>query len=268
MVIQLMENLRAAILLNTLLNTTAALCCFVMLVMYLRDTRWSRCVVLCCLLGTAGAAEPNYQMLTVKPKAERSLQTDTMSEVASLLSSKDWAYVQYDQNKMPVDDITKIHEGTHMLDASLSQPGWQGIYLGSGHAIRLKIPEKTQLSDIKIPLIERGKVYETYMVTSKKWWNANVLYTLVEANGYLQGAKVRRELGWTNRSETVRYGIELTSYFAKAIDTIEEIEPGYDTTALVEVLNLMTAQWRVIAPNFVSWPLAYKFSMHGKGYSE
>lgn len=268
MVIQLMENLRAAILLNTFLNATAALCCFVMLVMYLRDTRWSRCVLLCCLLGTAGAAEPNYQMITVEPKRDRQLETGTMTEIASLLNDKDWAYVQYDQFKKPVDNITKIHEGTHMLDASLSKPGWQGIYLGSGHAIRLKIPATTKLSDVDIPLIERGKVFKTYMVTSRQWWERNVLYTLVEANGYLQGAKVRREMGWTNRSETVKYGIELTSYFAKAIDTIEDIEPGYDTTALVEVLNLMTAQWRIIAPNFVSWPLAYKFSMHGTEYDQ
>lgn len=268
MVIELITNLRTAILWNTACNTACALAAFTLLALYLRDTRWVKCLLLCFFLSTAGAAEPNYQMITVKPKTTRDLEARTLSEVCSLITDKDYTYCLVDQFKVPVDVITVCHESTHMLDASLSKPGWQGIYLGSGHAIRLKIPSKTKLSDIDIPLIERGKVFKTYMVTSQQWWNSNVLYTLVESNGYLQGAKVRREMGWTNRSETVKYGIELTSYFAKAIDTIEEVEPDYDTTALVEVLNLMTAQWRIIAPNFVSWPLAYKFSMHGKGYDQ
>ena len=268
MVIELITNLRTAILWNTAMNTGCALIALTLLVLYLKDTRWVKCIVLLCLVGTVSAAEPNYTILSVKPKTQRDQPTETMVEISSLLSDKDWAYVQYDQFKKPVDNITKIHEGVHMLDASLSQPGYQGIYLGNGHGLRLKIPEHVKLSDVGIPISERGTVFKTYMVTSREWWDRNCLYTMVEANGYLWGAKTRHELGWTNRSETVKYGIELCSYFAAAIDTIERLEPEYDTTALVEVLDLMTAQWRVLAPDFADWPLASNIAMHGKGYDK
>ena len=137
MVVQLIENLRAAILLNTFLNSTAALCCFVMLAIYLKDTRW-KCVLLLCLLGPASAADPNYKLITVNPKATRDLETRTLSEVCSLITDKDYKYCLVDQFKKPVDVITVCHESTHMLDASLSVPGYQGIYLGSGHGISKK----------------------------------------------------------------------------------------------------------------------------------
>lgn len=278
MLVELIQNLRAAILWNTACNTVCTLIAFTLLVFYLKDTRW-KCVLLCCLMtphlwghdpcrGQVMAAEPNYTILDVKPKKQREQPTETMVEISSLLTDKDWAYVQVDQNKIPVDNITKIHEGVHMLDASLSKPGYQGIYLGNGYGLRLKIPQHVKLSDVAIPISERGIVYSTYMTRSREWWEDNCLYTLVEANGYLWGAKTRRELGWTNRSETVKYGIELCSYFAATIDTIERLEPEYDTTALVEVLDLMTAQWRVLAPEFESWPLASNISMHGKVYEE
>ena len=168
MLVELIQNLRAAILWNTACNTVCTLIAFTLLVVYLKDTRW-KCVLLLCLMGAASAAEPNYIILDVKPKTQREQPTETMVEISSLLTDKDWAYVQYDQNKIPVDNITKIHEGVHMLDASLSKPGYQGIYLGNGYGLRLKIPQHVKLSDVAIPISERGIVYSTYMTRSREW---------------------------------------------------------------------------------------------------
>ena len=277
MVIELINNLRTAILWNTVMNTGCALIALTLLVLYLRDTRWVKCVLLCCLMMSelsghdplstrVMAAEPNYQFLTVTPKTERELETRTLSEVCSLITDKDYRYCLVDQFKKPVDVITVCHESTHMLDASLSKPGYQGIYLGSGHGIRLKIPN-VRLDQITVPPHERGRVWDTYMVESRQWWSENVLYTLLEANGYLNGAKVRAEKGWSNRSETIRYGIELTSYYARAIEAVEKYDETYDTTALNEVLHLLVAQWEVLAPDFKDWPLAYTLTPYGKGYT-
>lgn len=267
MVIELINNLRTAILWNTVMNTACALVAFTLLVLYLKDTRWVKCFVVCCLVGTAGAAEPNYQFINVQPRTERDLETRTLSEVCSLITDKDYKYCLVDQYRRPVDVITVCHESTHMLDASLSKSGWQGMYMGSGHGIRLRIPN-VRLDQIDVPLHERGKVWDTYMIESRQWWNKNCLYTLVEANGYLNGAKVRAEKGWTNRSETIRYGIELTSYYARAIEAVEKYDETYDTTALNEVLHLLVAQWEVITPEFKEWPLAYLLEPYGKGYDQ
>ena len=276
MVIDLIENLRRVILWNTTMNTACTLVAFVLLVLYLKDTRW-KCVLLCCLMTPhvwghdplstpVMAAEPNYQFITVTPKTERELETRTLSEVCSLITDKDYKYCLVDQFKHPVDVITVCHESTHMLDASLSKSGWQGIYMGSGHGIRLKIPN-VRLDQVEVPPHERGKVFKTYMIDSRKWWNQNCLYTLVEANGYLHGSKVRAEKGWTIRSETIRYGIELTSYYLRAIEAVEKYDQTYDTAALLEILHLLVAQWEVITPNFKDWPLAYTLTPYGKVYA-
>ena len=264
MILELIENLRTAILWNTVMNTGCAIVAFTLLVLYLKDTRWKNLWVL-LLLGSPALAEENYKFLNIKTTNDRQLEPFTMNEVANLLSDKDWKYVQYDQHGHAVDKITKTHEGTHMLDASLSTPGWQGIFIGDNHGIRLKIPD-VRLDQVDIPLMERGAVYDTYMVRSREWWNDNVLYTLLEANGYLNGAKTRAELGWTVRSETITYGIELTSYYARAIEAVEKYDPDYDTSTLMGMLDLLTAQWRVLAPEFETWPLANVIAMHGKDY--
>ena len=267
MVIELINNLRTAILWNTVMNTACALVAFTLLILYLKDTRWVKCFIVFCLVGTAGAAEPNYQFINVQPRAERELETRTLSEVCSLITDKDYTYCLVDQYRRPVDVITTGHESQHMLDASLSKAGWQGMYMGSGHGIRLKIPN-VRLDQIDVPINERGKVWNTYMIESRKYWNDNVLYTLVESAGYLTGAKIRAEKGWTNRSETIRYGIELTSYYARAIEAVEKYDETYDTAALNEILHLLVAQWEVLAPDFKDWPLAYTLTPYGRGYAQ
>lgn len=264
MILELIENLRRVILWNTFCNSLCTVAAFVLLALYIKDTRWKNLWVVLLLVSPA-LAEENYKFLSVTSRVDRKLEPFTMNEVASHITDKDWRYVQYDQHGHDVDKITKTHEGTHMLDASLSTPGWQGIFIGNDHGIRLKIPD-VRLDQVDIPMLERGAVYNTYMVRSREWWNDNVLYTLLEANGYLHGAKARAEMGWTNRSETIKYGIELTSYYARAIEAVEKHDPDYDTTTLMGMLDLLTAQWRVLAPGFEDWPLADVIAMHGKYY--
>ena len=120
MILELIENLRRAILWNTVMNTGCAAVAFTLLVLYLKDTRWKNLWVLLLLVSPA-LAEDNYRFLNIKTTNDRQLEPFTMNMVANRLSDKDWRYVQYDQHGDPVDNIT-THEGTHMLDASLSTP--------------------------------------------------------------------------------------------------------------------------------------------------
>ena len=48
---------------------------------------------------------------------------------------------------------------------------------------------------------------------------------------------------------------------------MEKYDETYDTEALMEVLHLLVAQWRVLAPEFENWPLAYTLTPYGKVYA-
>ena len=195
------------------------------------------------LLLVAPLLAPVVEVLDVPTIQDRPHRSESYSEVASRISDKDYKYVLVDQHGKPVDEITVAHEGTHMLHASLGKPGWHGFYLGNGFGFRLKIPENARLSDIRVPEHLRTSRYRLYVLDAQRWWDKDVTYLADEALAYLAGAKVRRDLGWEKRSETVRNGRELTEFFRIAIEKVREKDPDYDTGGLEAVLSYLDNSW-------------------------
>ena len=187
---------------------------------------------------------PFVEVQEVPVLKDRSLETEAQNEVACRISDKDFRYVQVDQFGKPVDDITKTHEGSHMLHASISSPGYHGLYI-NGFGYKVKIP-KTKISDLEIPEDDRGKGYKTYVINSQQWWDDDVIYFADEALAYLAGAKVRQQLGWDKRAETIAYGKEMTRYFEIALDKITKDEPDYNTIGMRSVLEHLRDSWKEI----------------------
>lgn len=184
------------------------------------------------------------EVVNVPIISDRPHRSKTYADVASRLSEKDYKYVQYDQNRRSVDEITVIHEGMHMLHASLSKAGWHGFYLGDGYGIRVKIPSKARISQIKVPADKQTSRYRLYLVNSRKWWDKDISYLADEALAYLAGSKVRHDLGWEKRSETIRNGKELTEFFRLGVELVEKVDPEYDTIGLRSLLEHLDNEWK------------------------
>ena len=60
---------------------------------------------------------------------------------------------------------------------------------------------------------------------------------------YLAGSKVRRDLGWKKRSETIRNGKELTEFFRLGVELVEKVEPEYDSAGLRYLLEYLDSEW-------------------------
>jgi len=123
-----------------------------------------------------------------------------------------------------------------MLSASLSKPGYQGIYLGAGYGLRVKIPENFRMSMVRVPKKEQTSRHKLYLVDSRKWFDENPLYICFESAAYLAGARTRRDLGWKKRGETIRNGLELLEFYRKAVEVVRRCDPDYDISGMEAVL--------------------------------
>lgn len=175
--------------------------------------------------------------------ADRQVETPTLREIVNRVSDKNYRYCQYDQHGRPVDAITVAHECHHMLSASLSTPGYQGIYLGAGYGLRVKIPENFRMSMVRVPKEEQTSRYTLYLVDSRKWFDKNPLYICFESAAYLAGARVRRDLGWKKRGETIRNGLELLEFYRKAVEVVRRCDPDYDISGMEAVLVYLDEAW-------------------------
>ena len=168
--------------------------------------------------------------------ADRSVEPHSLREIVNRVTDKDYRYCQYDQNGRPVDAITVAHECVHMINASLSSPGYHGLYLGAGRGVQVKIPENFRMSMVRVPKEEQTSRYTLYLVNSRKWWDDDPVYLADECVAYLQGARVRRDLGWSKRSETIRNGLELLEFYRKAVAVVKRCDPEYDISSMEAVL--------------------------------
>ena len=175
--------------------------------------------------------------------ADRQVEPHSLREIANRVSDADYRYCQYDQHGRPVDAITVAHECTHMLNASLSKPGYHGLYLGAGYGVRVKIPENFRMSMVRVPKEEQTSRYKIYLVDARKWWDSDPLILADEALAYLAGARVRRELGWEKRGETIRNGLELLEFYRKAVEVVKRCDPDYDISAMEAVLVYLDESW-------------------------
>lgn len=185
-----------------------------------------------------------FEIVSVPIIADRTGEADTLREVTSRISDKDFRYVQYDQHGKPVDTITVTHEGLHMLNASLGKPGHHGLYLAGGLGVRIRKPKRFRLSRLIVPKRLRTSRYRLYVVEASSGWQDDPVYLADEALAYLAGAKTRRQLGWAKRSETIRNGRELTELYRIAVETVEKTEPEYDAAGMRSVLIYLDDSWK------------------------
>ena len=176
--------------------------------------------------------------VTVRPHKAAALE-----EVGSRLSPADYREVQIDQFGKKVDEITVTHEGLHFLNARISRPGYHGLYLGGGKAVLVKKPRNFRLRRLFVPRSKRTGRYETYIVKASQWWGSDPIYLANECSAYYFGAKTRRDLGWSKRSETIRFGLELLEFYRLAVAETERTDPDYDITGMKEVLAFLDTAW-------------------------
>ncbi len=176
--------------------------------------------------------------------ADRNIESPTLREIANRVSDKDYSYCQYDQNRRPVDAITVAHECLHMLNARLSSPGYHALYIDSGYALKVKIPKNFRMAYVRVPESEQTSRYKLYLVDSRRWWDDDPLYLADECLAYLAGARVKQEIAWSKRPETIRNGLELLEFYRKALDVVKRCDPGYDISAMETVLLYLDDSWK------------------------
>lgn len=189
------------------------------------------------------ASSESIEVVDVSHNWKRSTPSETCSDVMSCLSERDYRDCKVDQHRKSVDIITQCHEGTHFLNASIGKPGWHGFYIGGGRAIRIKIPN-CRISHIDIPEdLKDTSTYRIYIKESRKWWDRDPLYIFDECLAYLNGAKVRKEMGWDTRKETITYGKRLLRFSQCAFDAIKMQDLDYDSEGLEAFLKYLESEW-------------------------
>ena len=164
------------------------------------------------------------------------------------------------------DLITHGHEAHHFLHSRLSTAGARAFYVLDGYAWRFPIPKNTRLTHVMaaVPEHRRGKVFKTYLVDSRQWWDDCSLYPFDESLAYWSGAMIRQEIGNPKRQETVRYAVELTVYSMYAVQEIVKREPDtYPKEELIDFLDLVVARGRLIEPEFDKQPHADALRNYG-----
>jgi len=165
------------------------------------------------------------------------------------------------------DQITWGHEAHHFLNSRLSHSGHRAFYVLDGVAWKFPIPKSTRLTHVAnaIPAERRGRVYKTYLVDSRQWWDDCALYPLDESLAYWSGTMIRQEAGVASRQETERYAVELTMYSLYAVQEIVRREKDdYPKEALLEFFDLVVARGRLISPEFDKQPYADSLDNYGR----
>ena len=123
------------------------------------------------------------------------------------------------------DLVTYSHEGTHFLSRS-SFADKHAIYIGKGYKIYLPIPPlKTADLFRKIPIGERGKIYETYRNQGNHYyWRMRPTMVIEEWVSYTHGSIARQQLQLTTRSETDRFCAIMANYSWYLIQLAEKID--------------------------------------------
>ena len=265
MILQAIDTARTIITTIILTGLVNATLIALLLGLYIYDTRFR--VVLLLLLPSVCMAD-DWELPVVHPTKERQTQSETLTDIVSHLSDADYKNVQFDQHGHRVDLITVGHEGLHFLNAAIREKGCHAIYLTNDYAVQIPIPKCT-IADVveNVPAIEQGKVFELYLINSQEWWNDDVIYLFDEAAAYVVGSRIREELGWTNRTETIRYAVELCNYCRIAVETIKKKDPEFDAKQLDEVLELLVSQLRLINPDLDDWPNGSKLISYGHTYA-
>lgn len=93
------------------------------------------------------------------------------------------------------DIVTWAHEGTHAVNSRLRRSGVDNAYyLLNWVGIGISHPDMT-LRDLAkiIPIEDRGKIYDIYLIQAQEYWNETPLYIVDELVAYTNGCVVALE---------------------------------------------------------------------------
>jgi hypothetical protein len=128
------------------------------------------------------------------------------------------------------DLVSWVHELNHGASSQSCPPAERhGIYLLNGRAWIARNPKVT-ISQVAaaIPSRDRGPIWQTYMVDSRRDWNSQPLYLLDEWTAYIHGAIAASQLGHTADTNATRaYAYEMERYCRAMVLVIEKRDPDY-----------------------------------------
>lgn len=125
------------------------------------------------------------------------------------------------------DKVTWAHETTHGVNSLLRNKFRidNGYYLIRNKAFLIGSPKLT-LREIanNIPINQRGRIYDLYMVKAQQWWNNTPFYMMDECCAYINGTLVGIEVGMKDRAVySFDNGLELWRYMKVAQRMSREI---------------------------------------------
>jgi hypothetical protein len=115
------------------------------------------------------------------------------------------------------DTINQVHEGTHGINSILRQKYRSpAFYCLNNKAFVFSGELDGTISSVaaRIPIALRGEVYDLYLVKQQKDWNNRPSYLFDELTAYINGSVAWEQLGKKERSETIKYALELAIYCA------------------------------------------------------
>jgi hypothetical protein len=129
----------------------------------------------------------------------------------------------------PTDLVTWTHEGSHGVCVRLPRvKGSHGIYLLNGLSVYLRHPRLTiGEAAATIPPNERGRIFNLYMVESRRDWDREPIYIVEEWVCYVHGTLARRQLGLDRREETESHALEMERYSRAILALAKRKDPTY-----------------------------------------
>jgi hypothetical protein len=215
--------------------------------------------VLIVLAGSyTEARQPVFRLLKPKSTARSGLPP-VLEDIERHLPA-DHAYRFFD------DLITWTHEGSHALCAMTSKPeGHTLLYCLEGRYVVLKNPDFT-IGDVakRIPTEARGRIFKTYLVDQRKYWDDTPLYLLDEWVAYTHGSLARKQMNQATRHETVEFMAEMYSYIVPMLEmTDDPAVHGFVDWNLRRCVEIAGDEWpRLPAMQFV--PKPFQFPESGK----
>lgn len=193
-------------------------------------------VVLC---ATAQADEPEFLFLPPVRQVNSALPP-SLRDIESRLP--------LNHDLRDADFVTWAHEGTHGVDSHNSRGNVRAFYVLGGRLAKFENPRIT-ITEVAaaVPAALRGRIFEHYLVTQKKWWEDQPLYIIHEWIAYTNGSQVRKELSWVKRGETEAHMAELGVYVSVLVDLTAKRDPEYDLGPLVTFVRWNVARGKDIA---------------------
>jgi len=222
-----------------------------------------RSVCLLLALSVHAEAQAIVQVRRLPDHAANASLPETLRDVLAHLPERDAAGAR--DRTSPEDFVTWAHEATHFMNSRLSTTKVRGFYTLYSEGWQVPLTKKTTLAHVAVAIPERlrGRTYKTYLIDSRRDWDAFPLYLMDEWLAYQHGSMCRHEMGWTKRRETEEFMAELAIYSSHMVEVVARHEPEYPIEELREFRDFMLERSRLIATNFDALPLVAECDLIG-----